>query len=62
MFALPFALLAGRKIADKKPLVFIIAALFCLYNLKMIFTWSGCWMNGTWDWQAYAGVVFGSFK
>lgn len=34
-----------------------IILLLVLVNLKMIYTWDGCWYGGTWDWKQFVELL-----
>ncbi|MEJ2593572.1 MAG: hypothetical protein P8100_00240 [bacterium] len=55
LLSIPLAWFLQNLMNGRRRLIFgILILLFCLYNLKMIYSYGGCWFgDGTWDWDQY---------
>lgn len=55
LLILPLAFLINyQKTKWQQYLFIILITLFCVYNLKMIYSYGGCWFgDGDWDWGQY---------
>jgi hypothetical protein len=40
----------------------IVICLLILLNLKMIYSWDGCWYGTTWDWERFIGLLLSAPK
>lgn len=59
LLALPLASFLKHTITERKQrllaLVFVVLAVS--WNLKLIFSYDGCWYGGDWDWQALLDLL-----
>ncbi len=39
-----------------------VLVLLAVHQLKMVYSYDGCWHNETWDWQTYLQLLFGPTK
>jgi hypothetical protein len=66
LLALPFGYLVNVIRNDprrgRRYLFFFLVGLLIFVNLKMIYSWDGCWYGGTWDWKNFGEIVFSAPK
>lgn len=48
--------------SSSKKFFLLIIILLALWNLKLIFSYDGCWNFGDWDWSEFKNLLFGSTK
>ncbi len=55
LLSIPLAYFLQNLKHRKQQIIFgMLIIVFCLYNLKMIYAYGGCWFGeGTWDWAQY---------
>jgi hypothetical protein len=64
LFALPFCFFIEYLIENRK-LAYVFGSLIILcvvWNLKLIFSYDGCWYGGNWDWHAFGRLLTGPTK
>jgi hypothetical protein len=59
IFAISLAALIEKIVYNKKMLIvfYILTILLIFYNLKLIYTFDGCWYGGIWDWASFIDWV-----
>ncbi len=60
LFVIPLAAFIEYILPKRKQLITLSAVVFVLiiYNLKLIYTYDGCWYGGIWDWSKFVSWVF----
>lgn len=64
LFSLPFCFSIDYILKSKWRLYLLgTVFIFCVaWNLKLIFSYDGCWYGGDWDWQHFAAFVMSPTK
>ncbi len=64
LFSLPFGFLIQYATKHKLSfsLISFLIVLFIAWNLKLIFSFDGCWYGGNWDWKAFTQLLVSETK
>jgi hypothetical protein len=64
ILALPFGFFIEKLNTNSffKPILVSFLIIFIIYNLKLIFSYDGCWQGGIWDWSELLKLVLSSVK
>ncbi len=64
LFAIPVSVFVQRLFPLKglKILLFVIMAIIIIYNIKMMFSYDGCWYGQTWDWKELWRLLLSNTK
>jgi hypothetical protein len=65
-FSIPLAYVISKTYRHKKKgmriAIYSFIFLFVIINLKLTYTYDGCWYGGTWDWGEYLKLIVSSTK
>lgn len=64
IFALPLCFYINKldKNIYLKSALLLFLIIFIIYNLKLIFSYDGCWYGGTWDWPELLRLLLSPIK
>ena len=66
IMALPFGFQIHRILTHSRKIIrwlwISVIGILILLNLKMIYSWDGCWYGTTWDWDRFFSLLFSTPK